>query len=178
MVTGPSGQVPLTLQATGTANQVGVGSSAGVDLAIGPNVEMQFLLDSQTFAISACAGAAGSTFANLIVGCGPTSGLASFSVNETLQILTNTPYLVILDSQASVAPGFGPFSANAISDPTFTLPSDIGSAYSLVYSPGLLEADSVSPAPEPSTFGLFGTGCVFGAICLLRRRLNNNPHFG
>lgn len=88
----------------------------------------------------------------------------SFSVADTLSVLTNTQYIVDLDTNV----GLMAFSNNTVPDlsasssidPTITLAST-DPAYSLQFSP--------VAAPEPCSLLLVGTGIVTSIVCWRRR---------
>jgi hypothetical protein len=103
-----------------------------------------------------------------------TNPSSSFNVNTTLELQTNTAYVVSLSTESyfsivlssSNRPA-GNWDTLAEIDPTITL-ATTDPNYSLGFSPGLIP-DS-SPVPEPSSLALLGTGTI-GAFCSLRRRL-------
>lgn len=85
------------------------------------------------------------------------------NVDQVIQVLTNTAYVVELHSGTSIS---GAIYGGAVSnvDPTITLDTN-DPGYTLDFSPGLL-----APTPEPSTLALACTGLLSAASAFRRRR--------
>lgn len=96
--------------------------------------------------------------------CG--DGTSSFVLADTLNVLTNTDYAVVLDAEVGGrSTDIG--TASAFVDPTITLATN-DSAYSLVFSPGLVPT---AATPEPSSLLLLCTGIASAAGFARRRYL-------
>jgi hypothetical protein len=116
------------------------------------------------------------TILNLAVcdglGCA-NGGPQSFNYDQSMQLLTNTGYLINLSANAgavNLAPGQAPFmgSGEATIDPYFFLDPSVPnpSDYTLVFSPGIINEPDNFAVPEPSTWvltlpGLAGFGFAY-----------------
>jgi hypothetical protein len=159
---------------SGPANQTvavtvaGTGSSSVNHLA--PNGE---LLTAEGFLSVYTAGGPELLVASTCAGspfgspCFTTNRSDSFSVDDTLNISTDTVYDVqvltdvLLRSESTIALSPPDLSASATVDPTITLDTT-DPAYSLDFSP--------APVPEPSTILLSAPCLAFGLLALQRRR--------
>lgn len=100
----------------------------------------------------------------------PSANTGSFSVDQTINVLTNTVYAVDIDANSELVIGgsrSGTFTANASVDPTITLDTS-DPAYSLEFSPGLITTPA--PTPEPASLTLLATGLA-GVAAFGRRKL-------
>lgn len=178
-VNGPANQtISVDLASIGTAAV----STLGSGLNLNSSAQLQIYLPDQYLAplngatlmnVIACAGAP-DTYSSL---CDSTSGPLSsgFNIAQTLQVQTNTPYVVRLYATNSILAGpsgtTGQFSASSSIDPTIRLDTT-DPAYSLDFSPGLIGAN---PTPEPASLLLVGSGMV-GAFSFGRRRSALREH--
>jgi PEP-CTERM motif len=106
-------------------------------------------------------------------GC-PVGELPYYNVDQRINMLTNTPYLIILSATAGAANAISAETAfsgsSSVSiDPYFYLDPSIADPqdYALVFSPGIVNSpgNAVGGVPEPSTWammliGFVGLGCA------------------
>ena len=92
---------------------------------------------------------------------------ASFNRSQTLNLMTDTGYVINLTVAAGAVniEGPAPFngSASAKIDPYFALDASVPdpSDYTLVFSPGIINSpDNVGSAPEPSTWAMMLVGLI------------------
>jgi hypothetical protein len=95
---------------------------------------------------------------------------ASFSLDQTISVMTNVPYEVSIEANSQLivnSSRSGTFMASASVDPTITLDTS-DPAYSLEFSPGLITTPA--PTPEPTSLTLLATGLA-GVAAFGRRKL-------
>jgi hypothetical protein len=147
-VSGPAGNVPIVVSASGSAD--------------GAHGLSQFFFDNDVVLYVKTFGGVTTDCVNSIC---TSSNSNSFNVSQTLNVASNTVYQIEMDVGGSVFGSGTQFSDGSI-DPYFEFaPGFDPSGYSFIFSDGVGNGPAASATPLPAALPLFATG--LGAMGLL-----------
>ena len=117
---------------------------------------------------------------SLETGGSNTNKSGSFSLGQSFNLQTNTPYEVnmLVSTSASAGTIYGQTAladliATASIDPSFQLSADAPSGYSIVFSDGI--GDTPTATPLPATLPLFAGGLGFVGYLTRRKKRGTSP---